>query len=74
MTAQEAIEMIMEVTRRGTDVNDSEKGGVLVRCIDCEQYWKAHGVCTKSEMNRGRGTAFSVDKDFYCGYGLRRVE
>ena len=68
------VEMIIDYTTDGTDFNYSDNHGVLVRCMDCEHYWKAHGVCTKSEMNRGRGTAFSVDKDFYCGYGLRRIE
>lgn len=67
------IEMIIDYTTDGTDFNYSDNHGVLVRCKDCEYYWKEYKTCTKDEMNRGRGTAFPVtNENFFCGYGARR--
>ena len=68
------VEMIIDYTTDGTDFQYCDNHGVLVRCRECECYWKEYGVCTKDEMNKGRATALKVAKDFYCGYGTRRAK
>lgn len=68
------IEMIIDYTTDGIDFHYCDNHGVLVRCKDCKYYWSEYMTCAKHEMNQARATALKVEKDFYCGYGLRRGE
>ena len=64
------IEMIIDYTTDGTDYQDHDNHGILIRCRDCAK-WNINGMPCAGKHGCDVMSDYT-EPDFYCGFAVRR--